>query len=208
VFLYLGMKTFCLSLIFLFGVLLSKQSNIGPIRVVAQGDSVLIKLKNKKAAVDQYLIKHDKALIVLVKVPGKTNLLRIKNGHWPDEIEYTYNILRDTTGRIILVSQIPFSQSGDWFITYTHYFDEKGNTYAFRKQTNVFDSEVKGGVIYETLLRYYDVNFSILKKTYTLQDKGGKTIRNNGHVDIYQYKYETYKNLDACLKGYHIKGAN
>lgn len=175
---------------------------------MAPVDSALTKLKNKRAAVDQFIIKHDKALIILVKVPGKTKLIKVINENWPDEIEYTYNILKDTTGRIILVSQIPFSQSGDWFITYTHYFDEKGNTYAFRKQTNIFDSDVKGGVIYETLLKYYDVNFSILKKNYTLQDKSGKTIKNNGHVDIYQYKYATYKNLDACLKGYNIKGNN
>jgi hypothetical protein len=202
------MKILCLSVLIMFSLLFTRHNGNNFTKSVPPVDSVLIKLKNKRAAVDQYIIKHSKALTLLVKVPGKTKLKKVINENWPEEMEYTYNILKDTAGRIILVSLIPFSQSGDWSITYTHYFDEKGNTYAFRKQTNVFDSEVKGGVIYETLLKYYDVNFNILKKTYTLQDKSGKPIKNNGHVDIYQYKYGIYKNLDACLKDYHITSAN
>jgi len=201
------MKSLCLLLFFVPGLFLPNTNYIS-VKSIPQNDSTLVRLKSKQVATDQYISKHGKTLIVLVKVPGKTKLKKVINENWPEEMEYTYNILKDTTGRIILVSLVPFSQSGDWFITYTHYFDEKGNTYAFRKQTNVFDSEVKGGVIYETLLKYYDVNFNILKKIYTLQNKSGKTIKNNGHVDIYQYKYGIYKNLDACLKDYHITGAN
>lgn len=171
-------------------------------------DSFILKLENKVKVIDTYALKHFKDLIIWVKLPEKTKLIKVKSEHWPEEVEYTYNILKDSSGRILVISQIPFSESGDWYITYTHYFDEKGNTYAFRKQTNVFDSEVKGGVIYETLLKYYDENFNILKKTYKLQDKSGKTIKNNGHLNIYQYKYQIYKSLGVCLKGYHLMGVN
>ena len=156
------------------------------------------------AAIDLYAKKNQQRLIVLVKLPNKKGLLRVKNGKWPDDIEYTYNILKDTAGRIILISQIPYSESGDWFITYSHYFDERGKTFAFRKETNTFDSDIKGGVIFENLTKYYNTDFKIIKQIYTIQDKSGKAIKNNGHINMYQYKYTLFKDVEQCLKAYNI----
>jgi len=167
-------------------------------------DTTLTKLKSKKAATDKYLKGHGKALIILVKLTGKKTLVPVKNEEWPDDIEYTYNILNDGSGRVILISQIPFSESGDWFITYTHYFDENGKTYAFEKRTNVFDSDVKGGVLYETLTKYYQADFREIGRLYTLKDKAGRSIKNTGHVNMYYYKYDVFKNVEDCLKNYHI----
>jgi len=78
-FLHLDMKIFFLPLLLVTSLALSKQIDKNPIKHVSQIDSTLLKLKDKKAAVDRYIAKHDKTLIVLVKIPGKNNLIRVKN---------------------------------------------------------------------------------------------------------------------------------
>jgi hypothetical protein len=202
------MKTFYLSLFFVFGLFLSKQSHNYPVTLVSQKDSILFRLKNKKAAIDQYITKHNKTLIVFVKVPGKKNLIKVNNGHWPDEIEYTYNILKNSSGKIIFVAQIPYSESGDWDIAYRHYFDEQGNTYAFYKEESIF-GDVKGGVIREILLTYYDEKFKNISQVNSFTDKDYRTIKINKNMfDFRDYNYSIYKNLSDCLAGYNIKIAN
>ncbi len=131
-------------------------------------------------------------------------MIKVEGDKWPDEIEYTYNIVKDTTGRIILIAQIPYSESGDWFITYSHYFDEQGKTFAFVKKTNVFSEEIKGGVVHETDIKYYNINFKVLKKMYTLQDKNGKAVKNGQNIDMYRYQYSIFKDVATCISGYKI----
>jgi hypothetical protein len=202
------MKILYLSLFFVFGLFLSKQSHNYPVKLASQKDSIILKLKNKKAAVDQYLLKHDKALVVFVKIPGKKNLIRIENENWPDEIEYTYNILKNSSGKIIFVAQIPYSESGDWDIAYRHYFDEQGNTYAFNKVESIF-GDVKGGVIREILLTYYDEKFKNISQVNSFTDKDYRTIKiNKNKFDFHDYDYNIYKNLSDCLASYNIKIAN
>ena len=104
-----------------------------------------------------------------------------------------------------MIAEIPFSESGDWYIAYTHYFDSKGNTYAFRRGANIFDNGVKGGVIYETSVRYYDKGFKLLSKSRTLKDGKGKSVKNDGHIDAHNYKYNIYRNTTDCLKACNIK---
>ncbi|MFA6249841.1 MAG: hypothetical protein WC615_23105 [Mucilaginibacter sp.] len=167
-------------------------------------DSVVTALKNKRAATDKYLDKHGKALLLYSKLPKKKTPVKVLNDNWPEEGGDSYNVLKDTAGKIIMIAEIPFSESGDWFITYTHYFDANGNTYAFRRQSNTFDDSVKDGVIYETSVKYYDVNFKPVAKIYTLKDKRGRPIKNNGHINIYDYKYSVYKNSAECLKALNL----
>lgn len=198
------MKPFFLSLIIILSWCYPKQND-----TVIQKDITLLSLKNKKTVTDQYITKHNTELIVLVKVPGKHALVRVRNEHWPEEIEYTYNILRNQLGKVIFIAQIPYSESGDWEILYKHYFDEKGNTYAFSKEETIFNDEVKGGVIKEILLKYYDGQYKTISQINTLTDKKGQIIkRNKNAYDFPEYKYSTYKNISDCLAGYHLKLTN
>src|ERR1700749_1752576 len=90
----------------------------------------LVDLKKKKAAIDQYEYQHRKEMVVFIKLEGKKKLIRAKNENWPDDTEYIYNVLKDGSGKIILTEQIPYSQSGDWYVEWKHYFDDTGNTFA------------------------------------------------------------------------------
>ena len=168
-------------------------------------DSVVNVLKVKRKITDEYLNKNGKSLMLYSKIPDREMPIRVLNEKWPDDGGISYNILTDTKGKIIMIAEIPFSESGDWYIAYTHYFDSEGNTYAFRREANIFDKSVKGGVIYEISLRYYDKSFKLLSQGRTLKDGKGKSIKNDGHIDAYNYKYNIYRNITDCLKAYNIK---
>jgi hypothetical protein len=175
-------------------------------KTVTKDDEILLTLKKRKAAIDKYLKSHKKEIILLAKVPKKNNLIMVKNGKWPEDAECSYNVLRDSSGKIIFVMQSPVSESGDWNIEYSHYFDDKGKTFAFIKQESIFNDEVKGGVVREIHLLYYDDNFKTLNQINNLLDKDDKPLlKNKGAFDFPEYKYVIYKNLNDCIIGYNIK---
>jgi hypothetical protein len=83
-------------------------------------DDTYNSLKQKQEAADNYEFKHRKDLIFLIKLEGKKNLVKVKEGDWPDNTEYIYTILRDPAGKILSIEQSPYSQSGDWYIECKH----------------------------------------------------------------------------------------
>ena len=135
------MKTLYLILL-LFISSLSIKAQTAPTVKTTVADTVLASLKNKKAAIDKYAKANPKQLLVFVKVTGKKNLIRVYNQKWPDAVEYTCNILKDKGGKIIYIYKAPFSESGDWDISYEHYFDDEGNVFAFYKDESIFDNTV------------------------------------------------------------------
>lgn len=144
--------------------------------------------------------------MLYAKVNGKKNLIKVKNENWPEEPEYCYNVLKNSTGRVIVAAQMPYSQSGDWYIQYRHYFDDNGNLYAFSKTETVFDDSVKGGLAMEILVRYYDRHFNVISQTYRLTDKDEKLLkRKKQEFDFREYHYRIYPNVADCLKAYNIK---
>ncbi|MGZ3822843.1 MAG: hypothetical protein ACXVB6_19770, partial [Mucilaginibacter sp.] len=169
-------------------------------------NSELAELKNKKAAIDQYAYKHRKEMAVWVKLTGKKKLIKVNGENWPDGTEYIYNVLKDASGHIMLTEQIPYSESGDWYIECRHYFDDSGKTFAFIKRETVFDESVKGGVAVEELLKYYDVNFTVINQSFRLTDKDDNLLRRDkNEFNFRTDEYAIYKNSIDCLLAYHIK---
>jgi hypothetical protein len=203
------MKTLFLSLFFVTGSILSNKGN-NPVNLILQTDSTLLKkLKSEKATVDQYITKHGKNLIVLVKIPGKKDLVMVKNDSWPDQIEYTLNLLQNPEGKTIFLARMLDSESGDWMIMYKYYFDVQGNTYAFSEEESIFNDNVKGGMIGEKFLKYYDRDFKIISDYHGLTDMDGKIIiGNRDNFDFHDDKYTIYKNLNECRAVYNISSKN
>jgi hypothetical protein len=198
------MKCLILFILISIGGLFKQPKTLNAYNVVAADDTAA-KLKAKRVAADKYLKQHDKALLLYAKVEGKKYALKIKNEEWPEVVESSFNVLKDARGKIMMILEIPFSQSGDWSITYTHYFDDDGNTYAYKKNINVFD-DVKGGVVYGTQINYYRANHKLLSQSKSIRDKYGKKVIDTGHISMYDswYKPTVYKNVEECLKGYGI----
>ncbi|HEX3384400.1 MAG TPA: hypothetical protein VHS53_04395 [Mucilaginibacter sp.] len=200
------------SLLLLF--LIAVSAPVKPEKIAAKQDKViadtlLTALRKQTATLNRYEFNHRKNILFLVKLTGKTKLKRVREGDWPDDTEYIYSILKDTTGRIILIEQSPYSQSGDWYVEWKHYFDENGNTFAFSRRESVFDDSVKGGMAIEEFLKYYDANFRIINQSFRLTDKDDKTIkRNKNEFNFRNDKYTIYKNVNDCLLAYHVKAEN
>ena len=168
-------------------------------------DADLTDLKKQKETIDQYAYKHRKEMLVFLKLEGKSKLIRPKTEDLPDNAEYIYNVLKDESGRIILIEQIPCSQSGDWYIEWKHYFDTDGNAFCFSNRQSIFNDSVKGGVVVEELVKYYSKEFRPLESKSKLTDKDDKTIsRKVSEFDFRDYKYSIYKNAEECLNAFHI----
>jgi hypothetical protein len=137
-------------------------------------------------------------ITIFVKQSGKEELIKVEAKHLPGDIEISYNIFRDNMGHIIRISESPASESGDWFISCNHYFDDKGKTFAFEKKTNSFNSRCTEGVLYETKTEYFDGKFTKLDFTYKLVDDSDRHMMKDS-CDIFEYEYQPQRDLVTYL---------
>ena len=164
-------------------------------------------LKNKKRNIDTLFAQNTKKLIVLVKLADQDELAIVNNGDFPENVETTFNILKDSLGHIIRISEFPFSESGDWDITFSHYYDENGKTFAFERKTNFFNSVCTDGVAFETKTEFYDINFKSINKIYNLIDEKKQDLRNKNCELPYDYEYKVSADIDQYLKKNKIKNS-
>tara|TARA_R110001583_G_scaffold195067_1_gene368914 strand:+ start:68 stop:688 length:621 start_codon:yes stop_codon:yes gene_type:complete len=164
-----------------------------------QQDS-LKQLEKIKTELDT-LFKHNiDNLIILAKISNQDNLVLVKNGEFPENTETTFNILKNKAGQIVSISEIPTSESGDWYIVYSYYFDNNGKTFAFERQTNFFNSLCTNGVAYETKTDFYDKNFNLLKSFYKLTNDKNENLRKEDCIFYYDFKYKIIPNLKEYLE--------
>src|SRR5687768_545076 len=91
------------------------------------------RLLYEKMLTDTLFNKGKDKLLILVKLLDQQKLVSVQHKQWPEGVETTYNVLTDSSGRIIRISEFPFSESGDWEMMYSHYFDSHGNTFAHER---------------------------------------------------------------------------
>lgn len=184
----------------------SRTSSSSTSRLLPEPD-ILERLKYQKSIIDT-LFNHSKdKLIVLAKLVDKDEPIQIKKGNFPDNVETTYNILKDSLGQIITASEFPFSESGDWNIILTHYFDKDGKTFAFERQTNFFNSICTDGVAYETQTEFYNSDFQLIDKMYKLVDEKNKTLQKDSCQFPYDYEYKVSSDIDKYLQTNRIKNS-
>ena len=124
-----------------------------------------------------------------------------------DNVETTFNILKDSLGQIITASEFPFSESGDWNIILTHYFDKDGKTFAFERQTNFFNSMCTDGVAFETQTEFYNSDFQLIDRMYKLVDEKNKILQKDSCQFPYNYEYKVSADIDKYLLTNRIKNS-
>lgn len=175
-------------------------------RTLQDKEASLISIKKEIYEIDKYKYQHQKEIITLISVEGKKGLIKMRTEDWPDNTEYIYCILKGPSGKVILTVQVPYSQSGDWYEEFKHYYNNDGKTIAFSKRVTVFDESVTGGVAVFSTLHYYGSNFNLISQTNKLTDVKGKSLKRKvNEFDFRDDKYTIYKNVKDCLAGYHIK---
>lgn len=177
----------------------NKPSNITVSELMAKPD-ILETLQQNKSKIDTIFNYSKDKIIELAKLEDRSEPVLIKNDNLPDNVETSYTILKDSLGKIISVSESPFSKSGDWFMIFTHYFDNNGKTFAFERQTNFFNSICTDGVAYETITEYYNSDFGLVEKEYELTDENNKVLQKDSCQLPYEYKYTVSTNLEEYLK--------
>jgi hypothetical protein len=160
-------------------------------------------LQKRKELIDQLPSKDTSTLFVFVKMTDKNKPVRIFNGKFPeDSIEYTYNVLTEK-GKVIMIMSSPYSESGDWDVDITHYFDADGRTFAYEKIANAFVLP-DDGVAYETTTNYFNPQFKNIKHIYKLIDKNKKALDKIYAFDREGFDNKIYPTSSECLKAYNI----
>lgn len=173
-------------------------------RLIPEPD-ILDRLKYQKTNIDALFSRSKDKLIVLAKLTDNNEPLPIKNGDFPDNVKITFNILKDSLGNIVTIAESPFSESGDWNIIFTHYFDKDGKTFAFERQTNFFNSICTDGVAYETRIEFYNSHFQLIDKAYKLTDDKNRILQKDSCQFPYDYEYKISADIAKYLQTNKIK---
>ena len=173
-------------------------------RLVPEPD-IAERLQYQKASIDSSFSHNTDNIEVLIKLTDKTDLVPFEDTVLPGETERSFNILRDSLKDIIAITESPYSQSGDWFLTLTHYFDNNGQTFAFERQTNFFNSGCTEGVAYETKTEFYDADFRLIGKEYKLVDEKGRNLNKDSCSFMYDNDYKVLSSVDKYLQTNRIK---
>ena len=167
--------------------------------------AVIRLLEIKKDSIDKLFEKRGKSVLIYAKVSGRKALVAVTNNKWPDGIDYSYNVLKNASGKVILIAQIPYSESGDWDIEHLSYFDESGRMFAFVDKQSIF-TDYKGVFVRSIGTRYFDDNFHQLKKADELVEKDFKPVKaDKSDFDFQDDQFVIYKNVSQCRKGYGLK---
>ncbi|GAA4308983.1 hypothetical protein [Nibribacter koreensis] len=178
-------------------------------------DTIVVKeaLRQKKALIDSLfdveikdtlLTPNRKQFQVWVKLPNSGELTQVVNNNWPEEVESTFNLQLDSQGRIIRIAEMPYSESGDWDIMYSHYFTEEGKTFAFEKLVSAFNTfcpnnELVDDVTREKVINLYSPSFTRIDSTYKMTDEKGKDITSKKCELQVNSETMIFKNLAAYL---------
>jgi hypothetical protein len=162
-------------------------------------DSLTI-LKKEKALIDTAYQQHKNDLIVFVKPVNKDTLIEVKNDQFPPNILTTFNVLKNSAGKTLSISEYPFSESGDWNIRLTHYFDQAGKTFAFEREARFFNSICTDGIAIESLTIFYNQSFQPIHKLYNLVDANNKPLKKDSCQFPYNYTYHISPELKPLEK--------
>ena len=115
-------------------------------------------------------------------------------GKWPKVHTERYTVFVDS-GRVVAVTESPFSCSGDWAINYTHYFDAAGHTTGYERFSGFFNG-CSFGAARETTLYVFD-NGALISKQYSLTNASGQPQRPDACTFYHHWEYAIYASWAA-----------
>jgi hypothetical protein len=216
------MKSLLITLIITFGTALTTMAgNIeeAPIRPKSVQDAKSTsKLRLLVTNVNQQLAKESRNLRLFAQLADKdksetegylvpsTKIVRVSDAKsWPELTVTSYIALTHDDGTVAAFQEVPVSESGDWFNTYTHYYDKQGNTIAFRRFSSFFNG-CPDSPANETSTYYYE-NHRLIAKDYSLKGDKNKVIKADKCDFMYRYDYHIRKNWIDSMKASGIDKA-
>ncbi|MFT5725045.1 MAG: hypothetical protein ACI9JN_002168 [Bacteroidia bacterium] len=159
---------------------------------------IKVRLAAHKAYVDSS--RMTKALVakIYAKIPDVKQPIEVVDLKWPEAIDEVYNIWFNHSDEIVCVGTYPFSPTGDWDMGFTHYFDQKGDVYAFERNTSFYNSLCTDGLAIEQIVTYYDQH-TLIDSVYHFTDVKGNRLNQDSCEFPYNYPYKIAKNSTEVL---------
>lgn len=158
-------------------------------------------LRGRIIEIDEHISLNTEQLELLAITTDSEQPVKVVNGEWPENTEVSVNLLRDQDGNVIFYAEYPFSRSGDWAIGYEYYADAlNGNIYGFRRTANFFNSVCVDGVLQEESIYYFDKDFILIGKEYSLTDTDENPISGTHCYFPYDYEYFIPANVYDLVK--------
>jgi hypothetical protein len=170
------------------------------LHLLAEPD-LLARLHAQQTAIDSFSQQHPDRTTTFAQLVGHEELVQIDCADAEQlNIDRTFMLLKDSTGKILAAYESPYSESGDWNILYTHYFDSKGKTFAFSREASFFNSICTEGIAVENMTKWYTNQLNMVDSSYTLRDEEAHDLAKDSCQFAYDYAYTIYPELTAFLK--------
>jgi hypothetical protein len=142
-------------------------------------------------------------MLLWAQIAGHPGVVSVADPkHWPDSTESSYIVLMDSVGRPRLARIVPFSESGDYDIENTFYFDDAGRTTVFERYAGIFNSgcDVKR----EISRSYFNTAHRLVERDYRTEDGHGRPAVTRDCDLNYRYPYVIYDTWAALIAGEHL----
>ena len=169
----------------------------------ARDSAIVAAARIARAAVDSQVRAAPGSMILVAGLANGTLARVSQPGAWPDSTAVSYDVFPNHLGQVRLAFQSPFSQSGDWNLDLTHYFDAREVTFLVERQMSFFngcwdDSTGKMVPIRETTTSYLDSTGRIVARDFvrsTFDDDPAPTRRCN--ISTMRPRYTVYPSWDS-----------
>jgi hypothetical protein len=161
-------------------------------------------LKKQKYSIDSAINVGN--LLLFVKVKGKPGLIPLVRGMDQKKMEAAYNVFKDKSGKVIYISEMPFSPDNEYFISYKNYFGPNGKLIAFERLNNFFGSECAERAAMEDLIKFYNKDFKVVDSIYTLTDTRKNKLNKVKCKFPYNFPYTISNTLEEYKKKRGIEG--
>jgi hypothetical protein len=153
-----------------------------------------------------FIYKSDSAKIELFLQINENGIIKkLPNfNKLPKSFFSSFNLIKNKAGDTIYIAEYPNSESGDWFLVYENYYNEKGDLIAFIRNCNFFNGEC-AEIVYEKSKYYYNSDHILIKKTYEITDANQKPLDFKKCAFYYRYNYKIYKTFKDYLKNHKFE---
>ena len=117
-------------------------------------------------------------VLLFARISEGDTLVAVKDSlSWPEEVETRFTLLFDDNGKLMLHTEVPTSESGDWYMVSEHFFNSQGHTVFYRAHVSGFGSEC-ASIVRETVETFFNPTTGApVARVATITDGDGKPIR-------------------------------
>ena len=171
----------------------------------ATDSAIVTAARAARAAIDSQVHAAPEGMILVAGLANDTLVPVTGPDAWPDSTAISYDVFRDRPGQVRMAFESPFSQSGDWNLDVTHYFDGQEQTFLVERQVRFFngcwnDSTGVMVPIRETVTSYLDATGSVVARELmrtTFDDQPAPTKRCNPTIQQPYRVYPSWHSLAA-----------